>query len=197
MVLIHIFTNECGGFCLFKLLQCWCFPPFTYHFIFCLLPLKNQRKMTKKKMHTGRDSTGIKHKGKINYIPFCFLVLSTTKRKMEEDPGCFHSFKYWIWFGGGDGRETVCLGLKHTLASSPSEGCPGARAGLPTGWQAHDVSEQDPILPGALSLSRGWRWQAVPGSAGAEQSSPKRSWQRCWANLGEPSSLVSRAQGSA
>ena len=165
MVLLHIFANE-RGFLLIQIITVLMF--FTIYVSLHFLPFATEkRKMTKKMMQTGRGSTGIKYKGKITYIPFCFPVLSTTKRKMEEDPGCFHWFRYWIWFGGGGGREIVCLGLKNTLASSPSKGCPGVRAGLPTWWQACDVSEGDPILPGAFSLSWGWRWQAVPGNTGA------------------------------
>lgn len=65
---------------------------------------KSEKDDQKNMMQTGRDSTGIKHKGKITYTPFCSPVLSTTKRKMEEDPGCFHSVR----FGAGSGREIVC-----------------------------------------------------------------------------------------
>lgn len=47
-------------------------------------------------MQTGRDSTGIKHEGKIKYLPFCFLVLSRTTRRKERDTGCFHSFRHQL-----------------------------------------------------------------------------------------------------
>jgi len=35
-------------------------------------------------MHTGRGSKGIKYKGKITHVAFCFPVLSTTKQKKTQ-----------------------------------------------------------------------------------------------------------------
>lgn len=142
-------------------------------------------------------------KRKRTYLPFCFPVLSTTERKMKGDRGCFHSFRYWIWFGAGGGRVIMCLGLKSTLSSSLSEGCPGVRAGQPMWWQACDVSEGDPIAPDALpcpgaggrrlgSVTSGKKFLTSSHWAGLNE----KSCQCCWANLGEPRSLVSRAQGS-
>lgn len=79
---------------------------------------KLEKDEPKKKMHTGRDSTGIKHKAKIKYIPFCFPVLSTTKiKKWKKSQDAFiHSD---IGFDLGVEVAWTVLGLKkHTAKFS-------------------------------------------------------------------------------
>lgn len=92
----------------------------------------------------------------------------------------------------------MCLGLKTTLAGSPSEGCPGVKAGLPTRQQAYDVSEGDAIVPHAFSCpgAGGGRLCSAVQELLLSSPSVKKSCQHCWTNLGESSSLVSGAQGN-
>lgn len=201
MVLLHIIANECG-FLLIQTITVLMF--FTTSVSLHFLPFateKLEKDDQRKRMHTGRDSTGIKHKGKIKYIPFCFPVLSTTRRKTEDDPGCFHSFRYWIWFGGGSGRATV-LGLKKYTGKFSQWRlcwCRGratyTAAGMRCFWaRSHPPWSSPPLL--GLEAAGCARQCGSSLLLHAEQGSVKRSWQHCWANLGEPSSPLSRAQGS-
>lgn len=50
----------------------------------------------------------------------------------------------------------MCLGLKNTLASSLTKGCPGAKAELPPHWQAR-LKEISPFLVLSLSLGTAGR----------------------------------------
>lgn len=194
-------------FCLFKLLQCWCFSPLPCHFIFSLLPLKNWRKMTKKKrMHTGRDSTGIKH-GENKIHSFLFPSFVNNQKKNGRRPRMLSFIQILDLIserkfrGGGGGRATV-LGLKKYTGKFSQWRlcwCQGrATYTAASAWcfwaRSHPPWSSPPLLGlEAAGCARQCRSSSL---LHAEQGSVKRSWQHCWANLGEPSSPLSRAQGS-
>lgn len=52
-------------------------------------------------MQTGRDSTGIKHEGKIKYLPFCFLFFFENNKKKGMRPRMlsFIQIPALIWGG--------------------------------------------------------------------------------------------------
>ena len=193
MVWLHIFANV--FFRLFELLQCRCFSPFTCHFIFSLLPLKK----SEEDAYWQRQQRN-KIQGENNTC--CFLFPSFVNNKTEEDPECFHSVRYWVWFGGGGRREIVCLGLKKYTGKFSQWRLPWCQgratytvAGTQCFWGgSHPSWCLLPVL--GTDVAGCAQWCGSSSLLHAEQGLVSRSWQRCWANLGESSSLVSRAQGS-
>lgn len=155
MVLLYIFANECKV-CLLPTIAVLMF--FSIYHLLSLVTRKSEKRWSKNDANRQTQHRN-KTRGEKNIHSFWFPIF--VNNKMEKDPGS-QSFRYWIWFGDRCKREIMCLGLKNTLASSLTKGCPGAKAELPTCWQAC-LKEIPPFLVLSLSLGTAGRLHPAAG----------------------------------